>query len=326
MGPFAACLALLACLPLALSLRAQDDPGELLLKLKHQVSEKQLIPASETAGQLDAAIQARYREWLVRDSSERADEVLSWLPADMESFCVNRSPEEINGDLAFQTGIEWDMLDRVKAQEDGRFIKPLQGATVRMSMAAARAIPPPDFDMVSLPAPIRAPDVIYFHFLAAAAQIGEPTEVVDGVPLWRTTATIEDRQGGSHEDANWIAQPKADLLVISNRKDLLLSVVRQIASGGKSNRALPAVLSEWQYVDRSSAFWGLRHFSPGSRPQPGGRGCDPAELPFPGCDAIGATVRYDASAESLDIRYLGSHVTDTFARIGLTITQPRAGV
>ena len=325
---------LLGCLMLPSWLFGQTEMTELVRELRREVQDGSLINAAETAEKLDAGVQARYRAWLVRDSNERADEVLSWLPADMEGFWVNRRPVEISSDpAAYSSPMDSYLFDRLKAQNEGHYFKLLQGNMFRLAMAAVRGVPPPQFESVSMPNTMTAKDAIYFYFLTAPLDLGSPDDFVQGRPLWRGTGEIVGSyvpQPGvrptPHEDINWLALPKPDLLILSNRKELLLSVLSRFASL-KVTRALPAGLPEWRQTDRSADFWGLRHFSAESRPKPGESGCETAALPFPDCGATGATVQFDAAKGTIDIRYLsGANVKPLFENIGFQIEQPQTGV
>jgi len=88
--------ALLAIPLLAAALRAQapEPPG--LVRMTHElraaIQSDSLTSAAEIATKLDNAVQAHYRAWLVRDSRERVDEVLTWVAADTESLWVNLEP------------------------------------------------------------------------------------------------------------------------------------------------------------------------------------------------------------------------------------------
>jgi hypothetical protein len=202
-----------------------------------------------------------------------------------------------------------------------------------MVMAAVRGMPPPQFEAVSMPGPMTAKDVIYFYFLTAPLDLGNPDVVEQASSLWRGTAEIVGSyvpgrgvRPTAHEDTNWLALPKPDLLILSNKKDLLLSVLSH-TTNGQATRALPVGLPEWRQADRSADFWGMRHFSAESRPKPGERGCETAELPFPDCRATGATLRFDAAKGTIDIRYLsGANAKLLFESVGFQIGQSQAGV
>jgi hypothetical protein len=51
-------------------------------------------------------------------------------------------------------------------------------------------------------------------------------------------------------------------------------------------RALAADLPEWSQVDRTAAFWGLRHHAAESTPSPEERGCESAQLPYLDCKRL----------------------------------------
>ena len=210
---------------------------------------------------------------------------------------MNRRSEEMGSDRdPASTPLDWYLYDRLTGQSEGKYSKLLQGRMVRMAMAAVRGLPNPQFDLISMPSPMIAKDVIYFYFLTSPVDFGAANEVVQGFPLWQGTGKIfgprvpgTSSRPTQHEDANWMALRGPTYRVLSNQRDLVVSVLTHMASG-QTTRALPSGLAEWQEVDRSADVWGLRHFSPESRPAPGESGCDTAELPFPDCRAIGATL------------------------------------
>jgi hypothetical protein len=314
------------------SLFAQTEINDLIVRLRGQLQASSLIEAAKTADQLSAATTARYHAWLVSDSNERADEVLSWLPPETEGFWVNRRPLEPPAERDPETApLDWYLFDRLKGQDDGRYYKLLDARMVRMVMAAVRTVPSPNFETMMMPGPIASQEVIYFYFLTAALNIGPADEVVNGSPLWRGTGRITERISAvpfttplAREDTNWLALPKPDLLILSSRKELLLSVLTQM-SNQPSTRPLPSTLPEWQYVDRSSDFWGLRHFSQQSKPKAGERGCITAELPFPDCRATGATVRYEAASGAMKIRYLSPANIKPLREVDFKVTRPGPG-
>lgn len=288
--------------------------------LSTAIQRDNLLSAAEIAAKLDDAVQAQKRAWLVRDSSDRAQEVLSWLPEDIESFWVNQSPfvldkEKLTGSVA-ERAIQSYSLDRLIAQNDGKYYDALNGRTVRMVMAAARGIPPRSS---SIPAPIGARDVVYFYFLVDPSnpQLHED-ETIEGRPVWNLVA---------HEDKNWLALARPDLLILSNQKDLLAGVLKQM----KTPSSRGANLSEWNQVDRSASFFGFRRYTAGSKPRPRERGCNAARLPAPDCLATAASLKFDATTHQLEIRYLSGGPLDPNDPTGtlrgeFKIDQPESGV
>ena len=156
--------------------------------------------------------------------------------------------------------------------------------------------------------------------------------------MWQASAKV-DAGGSFHagapraqrDDPNWIALARPDMLILTNRKDLLDEILERVANGSKT-RALPAVLPEWAQTDRSSPFWGLRHYTSQSRPKSGERGCDAAELPQPDCAAIGVTMRLDPGLQHVEIRYLSERppadhgVTTDNVRREFQSDEPQTGV
>ena len=265
-----------------------------------------LAAAVEIAAKLDDAVQIQRQAWLVRDSDDRVEEVLSWLPGDIESFWVNRSPFVIDGqarDFGEQTTTLYS-ADRLKSLSEGRFYRFLDHRTMRLAIAATRGILPPQSTIMTPPV-MTSRDVVYFCFFTSRVE-PPPDESIQGLPVWQTTAKIigdyvpkPGTRPSAHEDTNWLALAKPNLLIVSNQKDLLSRVLGGI-SHGSTTRALPANLPEWKQVDRSASFWGLRHYSAESK----SKECDTAVLPYPDCRATGVTLQLDAARPRLEVRYL----------------------
>lgn len=327
--------------PLLISsiLIAQSADQASLMRLTRELNtalqNDSLATAAEIASELDDAVQTQHQAWLVRDSDDRVDDVLSWLPDDIESFWVNRSPFVIDGQ-AREFGERATTLysvDRLKLQSEGRFYRLLDHRTVRLAIAATRGIRPPQSTIMTPPI-MTSRDVVYFYFFTSAVELPPPDESFQGLPIWQTTAKIigdytpkPGAQPSQHEDTNWLALAKPNLLIVSNQKDLLASVLDRIAHGS-TTRALPANLLEWRQVDRSASFWGLRHYSAESK----SKACDAAVLPYPDCRATGVTLQLDTAKQRLEVRYLSESgpkqspgPADTVRR-DFQVDQPQPGV
>lgn len=262
--------------------------GELSTALQRE----SLVSAADIAAKLDDAVQAQRLTWLVRDAKVRARDVISWLPSDIESFWVNKTPfvldaEKLTGSIAERAIVSYSS-DRLTAQNEGRFVDLLKGHTVRLVMAAARGIPVP---ASSIPGPMTAHDAIYFYFLADAWN-PEPheDETIEGRPAW---------QLAGREDKNWIALARPDLLILSNQRDLLAGVLREM----KNPNATGTSFYGWD-VNPSANFSGYRRYSGASKPKPRGRECEAARLPGPDWCAAGATLQFNADTHQLQIDYL----------------------
>src|ERR1700719_2961567 len=88
---------LILALPLISVILAAQTTGDAdLLKLTRELRDAvggdSLTSAADLAAKLDDAVQQRYKAWLVRDADQRVNEVLTWLPRDIESVWVNQEP------------------------------------------------------------------------------------------------------------------------------------------------------------------------------------------------------------------------------------------
>ncbi|MGO9239601.1 MAG: hypothetical protein ACLQBJ_02235 [Bryobacteraceae bacterium] len=310
--------AALAVLLLSAALAAQTpDQASLVgltLELHTAIQNGSFNSAVEIATRLDAAVQSQLRASLVRDSRERVDEVLSWLPTDTESVWVNQEPFTINTEeserVLFGRPAQFYALDRLMVLNDGGFYSALANNTVRLVVAATRGIPGPQYGGYSIPGVMSPQDVVYLYFFSQPVELPPPDESDQGRPVWQASAKLdsgvpahEGEERAQREDRNWLALARPDLLVLASQKELLNEMLLRIARGSKT-RALPAALPEWAQTDRTAPFWGLRHYTARSKPKPGERGCAAAELPIPDCNATGVTVRFDTAQQRLEIRYL----------------------
>ncbi len=277
--------------------------------IKSAIEQNSLTIAAEKAERLDDAVQARYRAWLVRDAAERVRDVLAWLPPDTEAFWVDQRAFVVDGrGLAEALSKDFTKaycVDRIAVLSDGRFLHILDKQTVRLVMAATRGLAALPEDR-SVPSVMTADqDVVYFYFLAKPVDAPPPDEMLEGRPAWRGTARVRSgfrTTDPAHEDVNWFVLARPDLLVLINRKALAGELLGRM-SRPASNRALKADLPEWRFVDPASPMWGLRHYSPRSKPAQGQHGCEAARLPEPNCEAIGMTFQFGGPA-GLRITYL----------------------
>ena len=292
----------------------QIDLARLTRELYTAIQNDSLVSATEIATRLDEIVQGQHQAWLVRDSRERVDEVLTWLPAATESLWVNQAPFTINSEesatLFHRRPTQAYSLDRLMTLNGGQYFRAIHGRTVRLVVAATRGVPAPQSNSVSIPAVMSPQDVVYFYFFAEPIDLPRPDESIQGRPVWQTSSTSDvadvsqpGKKPAQQSETNWIAMARPDLLILANRKELLSEILDRILHGSKT-RALPPDLPEWTQTDRTASFWGLRHYAVQSRPKPGERGCEAAELPQPDCIATGATVRFDTTNQLLEIRYL----------------------
>ena len=307
--------------------------------LRVAIGRNDLNLAADLTKKLDDAVQTRYRAWLIRDASERVEEALSWLPVDTESLWINQDPFIIKADdsreLLQNRPTDLYSMDRLRALNDGKLFRALNDRVIRFVIGATRGmgIHPQE---QGVPEPIaERQDVIYFYYFSEPINLSGADESIQGQPVWRGIVKINREtpfrlpapERSQEEDENWIAVARPDLLILTNNKNLLKEVLDRVVLGSKS-RALPATLPEWRHVDRGASFWGLRHYTDRSRPERGQRGFGSADLPQPDGSAIGATVRFDAPKQRLEIRYLSPAplAQDRQTSHEFTLDQPETGV
>lgn len=279
--------------------------------LRTAIQNGSLASAAEMARKLDDAVQRQYTAWLIRDGAQRVDEARAWLPPDTESLWVNQQPFTIDPQesthLLYERPIRQYSLDRLIALDGGRFYRALGGRTVRIVVAAARNI---SREQRGIPGPVLAHDVFYVYFFATAVDLPDSDESIQGRPVWRATAKVYSRQlpepGKQPErvdDENWLALARPDVLILTNRRELIEGVLQRAAQHA-TTLTLPNELPEWAHVNSKALFWGLRHYSAQSKPSPGERYFRAADLPRPDGAATGVTVEFDPDRQRLQMLYL----------------------
>jgi hypothetical protein len=292
------------------------EAATLLEDVRAALRANSLSAAADAAGRLDGVVQKQRQAWLIRDAKQRVEDVLTWLPADTESLWVNQVPftvEDSSASDIYGQPVRTYSLDRLAALDEGRFYRALMGHTVRLVIAAGRAIQPGEG---GIPGFARKGDITYVYFLDGAIDLGAPGERIEGKPAWRATARIDDgapirpgQQRTTRDDENWLALAGPDILLVANQRDTLRDIVMHLGNPAKE-RALPAQLPEWAHVDTSAAFWGLRHY-PASSLRDG--------------TAAGATAALNAETGKLEILYFGGSPSDDAGYAGQFRTEQIVG-
>ncbi len=317
----------------------QGDVTLLIRELRTAIQDGSLATAAELANGLDDAVQQRHSAWLVRDAGQRTEEVIAWLPEDMESLWVNQEPFTINPeesvqDLYGRPTLEYSM-DRLIALNGGEFYRALWQAHGPAGGGRGKKHP---IRQLGIPGPMTAQDVVYFYFFAEPIDLPPPDESVQERPVWHATAKIDSgdlpRPGAKRtqrDDESWISLARPDLLILTNPHELLAGILGQLARATRA-RAIPTDLPEWATVDRSASFWGVRHYTAQSKPTPEDPDIETAELPMPDSSAVGVTVQFDSVHQQLEIRYLsktqlaqGRGYADSLRR-EFHVDHPRDGV
>jgi hypothetical protein len=315
----------LALAVLGTHLLGQTQPSREIDNLVGQLSDairkNDLVNAADIATRLDDGVQRRFRAWMNRDASQRVDEVLNWLPSDIEAIWALQEPINIvakeTPQIRFGKPAQVYALDRLISLNGGDLYRRLDGKTVRLTVAAVRNVR--TRGMGGVPGLMPDADVAYFYFLAEpldSERFDRPDESLMDHPIWRGTAKIdagEPFRAGRHEtslrdDDSWLALARPDLLILSSRREFLAEVLKRIDGTGPPTGSIPQSLGEIDQVDRQATFWGIRHYSDvGSRKD----NSNPTSETESGSDrqATGLSVSYDTELGNLEIRYLSSRGT-----------------
>jgi hypothetical protein len=334
-------LFVLTIVPIATQLSGQTsarpDLNRLDREIEDAVRRDDLIKAADLASTLDDGVQRQFRAWLNRDANQRVNEVLNWLPKDIEALWVLRDPIIINPSDSSEPhyGIKVAHLyavDRLMALNGGQIYRRLQGKTIRLVVAAIRKISSSNSGI----APAFMPDgeVAYFYLLEDAVDedvLGVPDESINKHSFWRGTAKIDageswgpqHRERAQREDESWLTFARPNLLVLSSRREMLIEILGHVGGADLNpDRALPESLVEWGQVDRQAQFWGLRHYS-----EPGllQDAYNPKNRTTGGVQAdalaIGVTVRFDFESGNLEIRYSSPGATPPRFLTGRTVSR-----
>jgi hypothetical protein len=243
-------------------------------------------------------------------------QALSWLPANTETVIVakdflladfaelQKTHDSYTKEIAFQSLALWPLV--LKNGELAAYVK---GQRVLLAVEGARHFrAPKGFGLM----PYEGCSLIAFAsdqrdrlnaFFKLAPKAALKVEEIEGYRF----RVLQQRS----EDDIWtifVGLPRPNLVLMATDLDYLKEVLSRL--GGKSGpRALPKNGPEWQYVDTSAQFWGLRRFdrSGGDR-DPSSPFWDPKKVvqsPWTDEQAIGLTFSYDpARGKGPTITYL----------------------
>lgn len=253
----------------AFTARAQTSR---LIQLTREVDEAvrndDLVKAADLTRELNAQIRERYHAWLNRNTGQRVNEILSWLPRDTESLLVIQKPSIIRASdpvlkLA-QVPHMLSMFGRLMAVDDRKVFRQLDGSTVTLVVNAALN--------VKTKGTLVESDEISAYVLSEPVdvrQLGPFAETLNNRPIWRSPRRLDlgisglSRAGQPADPKEvWYTLAQPDMLVISWKRETMLDFLARVESGGHTDagRALPDSLPEWTKVNRTRSMWGLRHF------------------------------------------------------------------
>ena len=233
-------LGLICCISVGAQTPPADNLAPLLRDFRIALENDRLSVAAELADRLENSVRAKYDAWLIRDARERTQEIIGWLPIDMESLWINQKPFVIDPQQSIELlhghPTQAYSMDRLMALNGGDIYRALANRTVRLAGGAARRIGEPS---MGIPGPVAA-NVAYFYFFDNPVSLPPPTEQIEGYPAWRATATVDAgapfRPGlarETREDVNWLVLVKPDVLILANSREMTGQILARMAGIGK---------------------------------------------------------------------------------------------
>lgn len=254
------------------------------------------------------------------------NQVLSWFPADTETFLVANGPFWLsNFQLAdtestnrpetpdeLKKGFEGMTLELFNSK-DFFLEKHLERKKVLFAIEGSRHFRAPtnlgEMRFEGCAVAIFRDDLRDSEkiFMKDAASVASRFEKIEGLEV----AVFEERR---EEDilTTFVTFPQDGVVLVATNQQFLEEMLNRMRDAGVRNtRALPDTLPEWRYVDKAAAFWGLRHYDKEQASE------DPTS-PFggqrsgnPDDEAVGLTYSCDPSkTQEATITYLSGPRTD----------------
>jgi hypothetical protein len=255
---------------------------------------------------------AEYRAEVVQTApSVTIESILWWFPENTETLIVAKGPYVINdsepNDL--KHSLEQASYGPLSAIQQGKFLKPIIGKTVLLSVEGSRNFRPP----------ANLGSMMYegCHVLVFGHDFGTARDSF--IEQIKTHAKEVQKFAGHEvmmfeqklESDIWkiyIASPQSDVILCATDRGFLTETLNRINSKAKQ-RALPESLPEWKQVDTTARFWAVRHYdkenalrdttSPLHGKQAAANALDD--------QAIGITLTYNPNGDDVRVKYLSGN-------------------
>lgn len=207
--------------------------------------------------------------------SQQANQVLSWLPADTETFISARGPflfptsetERQANEDEDRTTVARDLRQVFQSLalgplslNNGGLEKRLVGTNVLFAAEGSRSFRSPgglgELPYEGCSIVIFMDDVVDRRdaFMEDSTKNAVRLEEIES----QKVAVFQQKM----EEGTWttfVAFPMKNVVAVGTTRGYLQEVLARMRFP-KTNRAFPETLSEWKYVDTRAEFWGIRHF------------------------------------------------------------------
>lgn len=270
-----------------------------------------LVPASAVCQE-----RSNVRPQVKPDLDLTVDKVLEWLPADTETIMVDRGPYKIEPppreDQAAPPPLE--VILRYLSlgplvQRKATPKKELADEVVLFTVEGSKGFRSPKGLGLM---PYDGCHVVVFNrdvFASASACLKSMKD--DGAKEMDVAghkAVVWEEQMERDQWAYYVVHARPNVMLVATDKKSLEEVLKRMEKKAP-NRALPANLPEWKWVDTKAQFWAIRHYDKANADK------DPSTpltnqkraANHPDLDAIGLTFSYDPGKEkSAKVRYLSA--------------------
>ncbi len=234
-------------------------------------------------------------------------DALSWLPADTETVIGSEGPFDIS-DLAASSDGDNDReptLPELEKQarnlplglfglKNGHLAESLKSYKVAMAIEGSRHFRPPSglgsmrYEGCEI-AFLSGESALEAHSLMKIiAPLAVSTQEIEGV---RVATFREQRE--EDEWTTFVAFPNDDIVLVASNLEYLRTVISRMRDA-TGQRALPASLPEWKYVNTQAIVWGLRHYRKSEAAlDPSSPYGGPKAANFPDAEAVGLTFEFE---------------------------------
>jgi hypothetical protein len=203
-------------------------------------------------------------------TSGTLENILWWLPENTETLMVTKGPFTIidsdridpntHESINLKNMLEPWSYGPLTVIREGKFLKPILGKTILLSVEGSRKFGPP----ASLgSAKYEGCQVLVFgqdfatardSFIELLKTNANKVEKIAEYPVLVFEEKLE-----SDLWKIFVVSPKPDLVLCATDQDFLTEMLNRMGSKA-INRALPESLPEWKQVDTSAQFWAIRHY------------------------------------------------------------------
>ena len=193
------------------------------------------------------------------------ERILWWLPENTETLIVSKGPytfidSKTSEIKTLKHRLEQAPYGPLSIIQRGKFLKPLLGQTILLSVEGSRKFRPPS-NLGSM-----LYDGCHVFVFGQDFSSVRDSFIKQLEPQAKEVQTLAGHQVMVFEEMLegdlwkiFIASPQPDVILCATDQSFLTETLNRINLKAK-NRALPESLPEWKQVDTTAQFWAIRHY------------------------------------------------------------------